>query len=445
MWLELLGVVGLATLGVIVMLSPPRAAILWVVLGVTTFSWAGARVAGVTVTPDRVLFLLLITSLTLGWVRDRRSILKISPSEFAMVFFLAMGTLSILIGGGTKLTHSVGGLRGDLIHLAQGYAMPFAAFFIGKNLLRTDRDLHRISWAFIMLGFAIGSFGILQQFLGMALLPNSGYVATAEGRSFGTLTGPIEFGIIVSAGFFAALATLPATRNGLARVFLLATLLVTVVALVYSKTRGVLLGLAVGLVVIARFQPSLRRPLIIASGLGVLALAAAWPILAETDLVRYRLTELSPIYNRVALSATALNMASAHPIIGSGFGKYTFANGKWDYITSLEGIPSWYAVAPGVPHNEFLHILVQLGLVGLFAYLVPLWLGYRSASRLHLNGRGFSEVQRRVLVISMALTLAYITNGMLVDLAACTYASLFVYLLLGLTDAMRVHAANGPD
>lgn len=435
MWLQLVGSAGLAVLLVLVLRSPSTAMLAWVLAGPMLYSWVGTRLGGgITVTPDRVLFLLLVGVVLARWIGGRGARRSLGPTELAMGLFLTLAGVTLLARGGTPLTPSIGGLKHDLIYLAQGYGMPFTAFVLAKYLLSPARDASRLCWTLVGLAAIVGSFGVLQQFVGMGLLPNTGYVVTSEERSFGTLTGPSEFGIVVTVGFFAALLVLPDTRAPARRLLLFGVLAVCLAAIVYSKTRGVMLGLFVGLAVVARHDARLRRPILVASIVGVLLLAGAWSFLAQTDLVRYRLLELSPVYNRIALSATALNLASDAPLLGHGFGRYVFATEKWGHITSLPGVPAWYAVDPGVPHNEFLHVLVQLGLVGLALYLVPMWRGFRNARRFRDATR--DEGAARFAMLAMTTVAVYVTNGLMVDLAACTYASIVLYSVLGCAEAL---------
>jgi len=71
----------------------------------------------------------------------------------------------------------------------------------------------------------------------------------------------------------------------------------------------------------------------------------------------------SPGY-RVVFWRNTLRMVGDHPILGVGTGG--FMDGYMPYV---EGVPGWKGGGTGDPHNQFLKILGEQGLVGLAAFL----------------------------------------------------------------------------
>jgi O-antigen ligase len=103
----------------------------------------------------------------------------------------------------------------------------------------------------------------------------------------------------------------------------------------------------------------------------------------------------------------------------------------------VAGVPPYYALAPGVPHNEFLHVLVLLGLGGFAPYAAVLALGWRTGVRCH-RGVALPGPGREVALTCLAVLAVYVVNGLFVDLMANTYASSQLYVLLGATDGLRL-------
>jgi O-antigen ligase len=71
----------------------------------------------------------------------------------------------------------------------------------------------------------------------------------------------------------------------------------------------------------------------------------------------------SPGY-RVVFWRNTLRMVGGHPILGVGTGG--FLDGYMPYV---EGVPGWKGGGTGDPHNQFLKVLGEQGLVGLSAFL----------------------------------------------------------------------------
>ncbi len=445
-WLSLILVVAVP-LGVVLALRAPNLGLLaWLLVGALFYSSIGGRIggSGVALTPDRLLIALLAGALFLRWAVRPQSVAPFGPIEWSMLSFVTLAVISILATSDYRLGPLTGGLRRDLVYLAQGYAIPFAGAIFAKSLLQSRRDLHRAVVTVMLVGLAVGGLGLVQYVTSTTLLPETSRSSADDtGRVVSTLTAPAEFGMLVAASVFAAIVLFTRARTLGARAFLLAVMAIGLVSAALSETRSVWFGLAVGVVILARFRPGFPRKLLVAGITLVVLAGLSWSVIRTADVVQTRVLAVSPVYNRIALGATALNMATAHPVLGSGFGRHTFATEKWPYITSFGSVPAWFAIDPGVPHNEFLHVLVQLGLVGLVLFLQPFWLSWRWGSALVRRTSGLSDESRDALLLFLAMAGMYVVNGLFVDLAFCTYASNVFYVMLGIVAGIHHRARSG--
>jgi O-antigen ligase len=210
------------------------------------------------------------------------------------------------------------------------------------------------------------------------------------------------------------------------------------VAIVLSKTRGIWVGLVVGLAVAALYEPRLRKRMVVVALASMLALIAAWPLIANTDFIRGRVMDMTPVYARVINTATAVNMIAHKPLFGFGFGRFTYDSNKWPYLVDIGGVTALYGYAPGVPHNEYLHILILLGLIGFIPYCAIFVTAWRTASRHYRESIMIFGVQRDLSLIFLSVFAFYLTTALAVDGFAFPHASLQVYALLGTVDGLRV-------
>jgi O-antigen ligase len=101
--------------------------------------------------------------------------------------------------------------------------------------------------------------------------------------------------------------------------------------------------------------------------------------LAETREYReQRVTEEKSIALRLHYLRRSVEWLSARPLAGAGTGGWSEAF----FEATVHDPPVYHDRAHRHPHNEYLHLAVQLGLGGLFLFLVLLAAAYRQAGRL---------------------------------------------------------------
>ncbi len=445
-WIPFLGLLGLAGGLTLVLRWPKPSFLLWLILGPTLFTWVGAVVGtGIpALTPDRMLLVLLYAITAARWILQPATRLPVGRIEGACMTFGGMALVSAIVGGGSRINHTnPGGLWNDFVLLAQAYLIPFAVFYLAKNLLREDRYLnlllHTITWT----GLLVGAMGLFEFFTGIHLVRRFQVIQTTT-RAVGTLGGPVEFGMMINSSLITAILLLVRARDLLMRIFIAGALAVMVTSVVLSQSRSVWVGFVVSLAVISVFEPRFRRPLAAGGIMAVVGLAMAWPLLAETEFLRYRVLQRSSIYNRVALSCTALNMIVHRPILGGGFGRYTFTNQKWPYLTSAFGVEQQFAEDPGVPHNEYLHLLVMLGLVGFIPYFLIYWWGWRSAVIAHRREKIRPGPRVDVLLAFFGIFAMYVMNAMAVDLIFFPQVNNLMMVMFGAVESIRLWGIAAP-
>ncbi|MFQ3568065.1 MAG: O-antigen ligase family protein [Aggregatilineales bacterium] len=156
------------------------------------------------------------------------------------------------------------------------------------------------------------------------------------------------------------------------------------VALVMSWSRGAWLGFAaaIGIVIFALPQRPARSLLLLASLviITITTWTSGWLPASITERVGSAVGELVSasdvrgvditaenyaLVERVAHWQAAVNMATAHPWLGVGFGNYETAYADYRLMN--------WALALGHAHNYYLNVFAETGIIGLMAYLL-MWL-----------------------------------------------------------------------
>jgi O-antigen ligase len=210
-------------------------------------------------------------------------------------------------------------------------------------------------------------------------------------------------------------------------------------AVVFTKSRGGLLGLLAMLAVLLYQMRRLRPAMavfILTAGL------AALPVLPATFTER-----MSSIFNpeqdptgsreaRKTLLREGLATFLAHPFTGVGAGQFQ------NYGTDGQQ-PSWRQT-----HNAPLQVAAELGIVGLAVFLFLLWTAFK-ACRIALGNvresRGMRRLDPRLAAwveLNAAMTLAALTGWFVAAMFASVAYYWTLYLLLGVAASIRDVSAS---
>lgn len=424
--------------------APAGLILTWFASGPTLSTWLDVDLGPLpAMTPDRALLAVLLGVIGWRWIRRPYTLLPLGRLEFLMAWFIIFAAGSALAGGGSRQTNlavrviSDGSLRLDFVFLFLTYGLPFLGFFLMKNVLHRDRHIRLLLTTLIAVGVFVAFTGILQYYTPITLFTPTRMDVIHHERATGTMTSAPEFGLVVGIPFLAAVLCFFRSRFVPERLLLAGAIAFMGVAIVVAKTRVIWLGIVVGLAIAAFYERRLRAPLLAAALAATVAIGAAVPFM-DSEFVEGRVMDMTPVYTRIATTATALNMFIHSPLVGYGFGRYTYDSEKWDYIVGVGGLSARFAYATGVPHNEYMHVLVLLGLAGFIPYIAILVIAWRTAARHYQAGPAEQATARRDLgLIVLSVLGLYLTSAFTVDAFAFGHASLQVYCLLGALDGLR--------
>jgi len=336
--------------------------------------WIGA-------TKDVVSLSAVVASVLLVIADHRR--FRADPTAMS-----AMGLLIVLyvvsVGGG----HGVAWLQG--VRLA---CLPMLMLFAGMTLVRPQRTLRWAVGSFAVTGCIIGSYGVLQQYLGVWRLHDLGYtynvqLRTYHGvlRSFGTLDDPFAYAAFE---LMALAAVVFWMRRGTTRL-IIATIIGAGIA--SSLVRSAAL-VSVGLFALWLA----RRGQTTVATLFVVALVASGVVFvvsaSGTQTHTYQADSSGSVVTlngRVSAWKAALGPPSAWPL-GQGVGTVGTAAQRAAYSFTPaggSGAASSSSSATAVD-SGYLAVIADVGFIGFAVFAVLLgrlwWLG-RRASRAHVRG-----------------------------------------------------------
>ncbi|MCG8354668.1 MAG: O-antigen ligase family protein [Kiloniellales bacterium] len=451
-WVGAAGILGLVAFVLLILMRPDAITVIWFVGMPTIFIVGNNALSGIPfVTFDRLLFLAAFGLLVARLLVQPRSVQRIGPIEKSMALLLLVFIISwafTMPGKSNEL------LWDDTAMLFDTYLMPFAAFLVARNIAWSEVTVKRFLWCFVLV---VGSYlivtGLLQYVLGMDFFMSKQHRNMHPDRMTGPFINALVFGIILASVFMMALWLFLHSKQPWQRLLLLGMIGGLCLCILLSKGRAVWLAMPIALGYLFLMDKRIR-PLLIA--LALLAGLAAPPltfVMAERAALGERLGARSPVFNRVALYATAVDMIKERPIFGFGFGISTYGDHRTPFLTSWGDVPAQYSMDASIPHNEFLNVLVLVGVVGLVPFVILFWYCWRALARCH-SGRDPCEPHARDLALYVqAIFIIVVVNGQFMDVSrGHFFLFTMLFFLMGMVvrtppaviEAERLDSGFGP-
>jgi O-antigen ligase len=416
--------------------------LIWIVGMVTVFPLGNEALEAVSVfTFDRLGFLAAAALGAVAVARHPGVLRQWGGVEWWMAVYLSIVVLSWVT---TLAEKNVVDVKPDVHLLLNSFVMPYVAFLIARHGGWTASQV-RAAW--LILVFGAGSYlvalGLIQGLVDWRFLVAEANQMTHRIRARGPFPNAIPYSTLLAMLVPLALVARIHEPHGSLRWFLIVSCVGLIEALVLGQVRIVWLALPAALLYLAAIAPAVRSSALIASGgiLAVLALAAAgidlrWAAreggatLQPRGSVLERIGEANPVYNRVAVYVTALNMIVHRPVLGFGFGARQFETSRGEYYASCCGVSWEWAAECAVPHNEILNELVLMGAVGLLAYLGLL----RALWRLLASRRASAEAssQRALAACVQAVFVLLAITAQLHDVMYLSEVQVLFFFLAGL-------------
>ncbi|MEA2423551.1 MAG: hypothetical protein QOF55_2650 [Thermoleophilaceae bacterium] len=369
--------------------------------------------------------------LALSWLaavasrkQARRAFIATYPHFFAVLMFFLMWVVLSLTWAEQP---SVG------VQSASRYVLSAFLFLIVFTAVRVERHVRWLLSAFLAASALSGAYGLVSP-------PPPG----DADRLAGTIGEPNQLAAVLVAGLVVALA-LAMTQKGkpLLRVIYVAAAAICLVATFLTLSRAGLIALVMAMIA-AVVVGGRWRPQVAAMATVVLATLFVFFAFIATPAQRDRVTQVGQgsTTGRSDIWTVGWRMVQAHPLNGVGVGQ--FQTSAVHYLIAPGSIQRSDLIIdhPKVAHNIYLHVLAEMGVVGLGAFLLILGFSLRCALRAaRAFGRrgdpGMDLLSRAVFVGLIGILSA--------DFFASEQFSKQLWLLLGLGPALFAMAKRGGD
>jgi O-antigen ligase len=360
--------------------------------------------------------LLVISWFAAASTRDAgKTFIEAHPSvTYVLAVFVAWSTLSVVWAESSSVA----------VNASFRYLQNLLLFLIVFTAIRERRHAVWVTASFVAGATIAAVFAVIYR-------PDPGQYDVA--RAAGTVGDPNELASVLVAGLILAAVLVflvkksPALRLAAAGAVGLCT-----VGLLFTLSRGGLVALGCAIVasifVGGRYRPAILAVMAIVGLLGVGYITAVAP-----QASRDRITKLDGGTGRTDIWRVAGRMVSAHPVRGVGSGNFQLSSVHY-LLTNPGAVRYDYFVDhPKVAHNTYLHVLAELGLVGLALFLAIIGFAVASAFR---AAQLFTKAGDRDMEL--------LTRGLLLAMIGLLSADFFIsgqyskqlWLLLGLGPAM---------
>ncbi|HXY86387.1 MAG TPA: O-antigen ligase family protein [Gaiellaceae bacterium] len=294
----------------------------------------------------------------------------------------------------------------NALRLAQGPLLIFVVF----SAIRTRAHVRMMSWAFVigaLLTAVVGLSGATQS-------DQSAQAGVDSSRLAGGIGDPNALAAFLVPALAIAAFMLPTTRNPLRRWVLVTVIVIFAFALFQTASRGGIVAFG-AVAIVLPFLAGPYRARATAFALAVFGAGVAYFALLAPPAAVAHVTNFSTGggTGRTDLWSIAVQMFRNHPIGGVGVGNFQFVEPRYALGNLNLTAVSLVIDTPKVAHNTYLHILAELGIVGLAlfvaALVIALGAAWRASKVFHrASDPDMEALSRGFLVGTVGLLSAYV-------------------------------------
>jgi putative inorganic carbon (HCO3(-)) transporter len=317
-------------------------------------------------------------------------------------------------------------------HVAR-YVLSAFLFLIVFTAVRTRQHVRWLLGAFVLASTLSGAYGLIAP-------PPPG----EEDRLAGTIGEPNQLAAVLVAGFVIALA-LAATERGkpLLRIFYGCAAVLCLLTTFLTLSRAGLIALVLAMIAAVIVGGRWRAQVAVAGTLVVLSLVGFFAFAATPDQ-RDRVTQVGQgsTTGRSDIWTVGWRMVQAHPVRGVGVGQFESSSVHYLIAPGTIRRSDLIVDQPKVAHNIYLHILAEMGVVGLSLFLLILGFALRcmllAAREFGRRGDAAMDLISRSVFVGLIGILA-------ADFFASEQFSKQLWLLLALGPAMAAIAKRAEE
>ena len=390
---------------------------------------------GITITPDRVAFTLLLAAFVYRVATSRRPREPLPAATFIGVMGIAFAVTALTSWFVTG--SDVGNARfGHLVWICNLAVYPAFAFFIARRVVYDRTMLKLIVVFFAVFGIYLGATAVAEHYgVGALVFPRyilDANVGTHVGRSRGPFVNTIANGGMLVLGFISSSALI-CSMKGFRRLIALLPVMAIVVAIYFTETRSVWLSLAI----VTTTMLGLRTPHRTTAAAVLACLLCAFALGIGSKFSAFDPTLFSrrqhTVDYRIDNYTFAWNAFTANPMFGLGYGKFY---GQWRQYADLQNSRLREGLSDG-NHNTLLGILADLGLAGGVPFLLIIagsglvcWVAYRRVSSAR------ATFEQKFILLPIGMLLVYVMLGLTSDLKAVAVVNVTTFFLVGVASSI---------
>lgn len=362
--------------------------------------------------------------------------------DFCFALFFLWACIQMFNSNVPGLQAGVEGLR--------KFAFASILFYVGRHFFN-DREMVVFQKSLVIISIFIALYGLKQFFfmsaidyrmIEMASASPTTYLMGGWVRPFSTLPGPFHLGLYLVVVSLLLLAQLMLKYGRFStRVSILFVLVLHLVVLFFTRTKGNWVGFIAGIVVLMILKT--RRPLKLSiqlAGIALAGLLVAAAILAVAPDNTFKVLDdaIIAVTNPLEAPTFLYRVQLWEEIIVPALRENPF----FGYGTSSagEGLSNLYQGTDSIhfpSHNLYLKVFLELGLAGLFLFLVivagSLWHGWRFIQRQQTMPLGIRLAQ----YWGIAAVVAFLVAGLVIPTLDAYPANYYFWLLLGLISSRQ--------
>lgn len=293
-------------------------------------------------------------------------------------------------------------------------------FFVALiSTIKTRQELHKLLYALAAGAFAVSTFAVVQKFTGWHI-PNPFWQVAATRRVTSFFGYPNAVSLYLAPIIPLIIYLLAQARQSKyrsAQVFLDATIILSLLAIIFAKSTGALIALAATALIYGLFILRFRKWTLLA----LVSVALLWPFVpSRENISKEILLRDTSGQIRVFMWAETLEMLKKNPLLGKGLATYKNAVRPYHIL-------KWAEIYL-YPHNLFLTFWSETGFLGLLAFVILIWLYYKELWLVPGDGLTLAlGASMLIILIHGLVDVPYFKNDL----------SVFFWLLVGITILQR--------
>jgi tetratricopeptide (TPR) repeat protein len=361
--LGLLATLPLTALGFTLVLWNTHWALCFVAFAITPFGVVQQELIGVTLNLPEVLILALVAKEGLRFFVRNEFVSHDLPWKALTCFAL-----------GLTVALATGLIRGNGAAKALQDFRQFGEFAVLFLLIvqrvRTPESVVQLCISYVLGATVIAIHGIIQHFVpvGISQTQIASDLVLHHGVRSGSFYGATPLGGMMVLAVGPAIGSLIMVKKRPAQALLAICIGLCLLAMIFTKTRGSWVGMAVSLAFFFSWvRPSRKMALWSVATAVVLALFAGPTVVSRLGTLSNPEEDAS-LMERALYYAAATHIGRAHPILGLGWGCYYSV----DEIAKAEkyvDTPRPEGAEDATVHSAYLQILVKTGALGLLGFL----------------------------------------------------------------------------